>query len=271
MTKYFIGALIALWAVPYCLLNAASQSPDEAQEHIQHWFEQIAVATDDKTKLAFNDSIDACLTEVLTQEDSFYFPFDSLQYLGKIMSSDRLVRIYTWNISLSYGFLFNGFVQRQSGEIYRLTQTEHAFLPDSLQQIAANQWYGALYYRAVAHKYEGETVYLLAGWSRYRAFTQVKILDVIRFDGEGNLYLGLPIFRDEDTFLSRICFEYDALTTFHLDYNASKKRFEADHLSPIRFDGKEILTFGADMSVDAFVRKGKYWIKKDDIKVKNVR
>ncbi|HQB68698.1 MAG TPA: hypothetical protein PKY37_01085 [Paludibacteraceae bacterium] len=256
-----------------CLLTfigVSSQTIYEFEKRLVDLFEAIKTSDSDSVRLKYNDSVKVTLENTLKLQDSFSYPFDSLQYLGKITSDDGKLRIYTWNVVTDSGLVFNGFLQKLSGEVVILQQPKVAYKPTTKEAVYSTSWYGALYYSAVAYKYKKQTVYMLAGWGQTNEFTQYKVLDVLSFDEFGNVRFGMPILFDEEKqALQRAVFEYDAHVVMHLDYERQRKRFVFDHLSPMKYFEDETVTLGPDMSVDSYVRKSKGWFLKEDLRMRN--
>lgn len=262
----------------YFCANLFSQTEKivENQERINSLFDKIISAKNDTVSLICNDSIKLVLDDILQKENSFFVDFENVTHLGKITSSDRQVNIFTWNIPLEARTLFNGFIQLADGTLFTL-ESKTSFKPLENNQYGTTNWYGALYYGIVPFKNVAkETCYALAGWSIYKPDTNVKVIDILSFDEENIPVLGLPQFevKDEDgnkkDFLkSRIVFEYDSQTVMYLEYNTQKKRFEFDHLSPMKVIDGKIISYATDLSIDGYKFKKDKWFYLDDLKFKN--
>ena len=237
-------------------------------EEIDKIFMRIQTANSDSLRYAMNDTISELLIREIRLPESFIRSFRVAKYIGKVTSPDAKICIYSWNILLNNGFLFNCIVQTSEGEIYKFKQTEYPYLPDSRRSIKTNQWYGALYYDIIPYKYDGDIIYLLLGWSRYRNDTQFKVIDVLTLNEHG-AELGAPIFYDKKDRYHRIILESDRQANISLIYEPNKKRIVFDHLSPMRIEGNSIVSYGPDMSVDSYVRKRKGWELKEDVNIKN--
>lgn len=255
-----------------CLaICAQAQSLPECERRVARLFAQIEQSGNAEANLRRNDTINAVFAQALAIDGAFGYPFSNLKFVGKTLSDDGLLRIYTWNVPTDSGFIYNGYVQKADGEYKRLTQSGEPFATTEFQTLSAESWYGALYYRAVAYKYQRRKVYLLLGWNGSNAPTQRKFIDVLWFDSGGQARLGLPILKNDGQALCRRVFEYDADISMFLDYEPEKRRIVFDHLSPIKYFGDETVTLGPDMSVDAYVRRPKCWELQEDVRAKNRR
>ena len=260
MKKYFFYFLFLLVSQ-----NISAQNI----EKINFILNQIFNEEVDSVKIALNDTLKTVL-EVLLDEESFYADFKNVKYIGKITSKDNLVNIYSWNIPLKDAMFFNCIIQQKNGKFDFLSQ-KNCYKPSQNQTIYPNNWYGALYYQIVPFNQKNKTYYMLAGVGQYQYATKIKILEVLDFQFDKPSF-GHPVFfKDEKITLSRIVFEYDANSSMFLEYNEKKKRFEFDHLSPMRVKNEEVISVGSDMSIDGYKQIGDYWKLVPDLDVKNNR
>ena len=250
-------------------IGVQAQSLPEYEQQIEQLFAAVENSTDGTANQRTNDSIRTLFQAALKCEGSFHYPFSRLNFVGHTLSDDGLLRIYTWNIPTDSGFIYNGFVQKLSGEYRILTQQNTPFATTETQTVSSEEWYGALYYRAIAYKYQKQKIYILLGWQGGKGHTQRKFIDVLWFDKAGQMRLGLPIFENDGYAFSRRVFEYDADVQMFLDYEPKRHRIVFDHLSPIKLFDDEVVTLGPDMSFDAYQRRAKVWKLQEDIKAKN--
>lgn len=262
-----------------CLLCLAGSLPLKAQYSdlatheilLDSLFKHLRVADNDARRIRLNDSVQLILQTMLDAPDAFSYPFERLDYLGKVYSEDRRLRFYTWCFATDSALTFHCIIQRATGT-WQQWYTEHPYVPDTARLLRDSEWYGALYYRAIPMRYnKGKTVYVLLGWGRASmdSVTQYKVIDVLHEDDNGEMVLGLPVFDNGDKYFQHRCvFEYDAQSAFSVEYDG-RKRIYADHLSPGRIDAEgRILSYGADMSVDVYQHRGRRWILRQDVKAK---
>lgn len=256
----------------FCCCISLSAATESVSAKLCAMFEQLIVATDTAEMRTINDSIRNVLTEKLKSEDSFATPFDSVRFLGRVVSDDGKISIYSWNYVYNrFRFAYNCIIQTVDGEMFYFSQKE-PFKPDEYEPSdTAAPWYGALYYDLVPFERDGEVSYLCFGWSRHRRTTQLKMVDVLSFVN-GKPRFGMPIFKDNSGMVKcRLIYEYDGQVQMSLEYDKRKKRILVDHLSPMRQNMFGDKVYAPDMSVDAYYRKGNYWIIKEDVKVNNIK
>lgn len=266
LRKIFLTIITGLFAV---LAVAQEYSLVQSEKEVQKIFTEIKDASSDELKDSLNQQLIVNLAAMLALPETFEYPFDSLQYLGKVYSSDGQIRLFTWNYPTRRGWQFNGFIQSKKGNIWQLLAPQ-TYEPSETGEIALEKWYGALYYEVIACKLKRQTAYVLLGWSQKEECCQTKMIDLLVFDGE-KPHLGKAIFETSDEqFVCRRVFRYDKQAIVNLFFDTHKKQIVFDHLSPIHSGGYlDETTFGPDMSVDAYSRRGKVWILKEDIRVQN--
>lgn len=262
--------IVAIGLLVTCSHIINAQTLDRNEVVLVGLFNRVKQAQNDSSRRLLNDSITDELSRTLTLPDAFTYAFDSVSYLGKVLGTDKKIRVYTWDIPLERGFLYNCAIQKNDGSVFWLHQRDTTYMPDKKSVIYPANWYGALYYKVIAYKYRHQNVYLLVGISRYRRETNVKMVDVLSFDKTGHVVLGMPIFHGRENEISdRLVYEFDWETDMHLDYNRRRHRLELDHLSPMRHIAADEMTFGPDMSVDGYVRKRHGWFYRSDLHVRN--
>jgi hypothetical protein len=83
------------------------------EKRISQLASQLIEVRFDDTKVAqLNEQLMEEFEQVLKKEDSFKYPFDSIHSLGKVVSDDGLVRIFTWYAIRADGsHMHSGFIQ----------------------------------------------------------------------------------------------------------------------------------------------------------------
>ncbi len=268
MKKIILSLLVALLTTTMVFGQA------KREREVKNLFSQIEKTNDDFKKTELANRIQNEMIEILMEADDFYYDFPSLKNVGKILSSDEQVHMYTWNILLTDGTpqYFALFQHNEFEGIYLLSKSE-PIIPATTGYLTEANWYGALYYDIHPIKFKDKEVYLIFGlMTSTDGETQHKVIDVISFSKKA-IKLGAPSFITPWTGKKkqhRIVFEYDKNAQMAIEYNPKKKTITFDHLSPVRktADGsKDVM--GPDMSYDALIYKKDIWSYKEDVKVKN--
>lgn len=214
---------------------------------------------------------------ILQDNASFWYPFDSLTYVGKIYSPDSLLRIYTWNFPNPDGtHLYFGFIQQRIVPVGNILLFEFKHDLTSLSSIqnkviTSENWYGALYYDIIPVKIKNKTYYTLLGLDLNTFLTNRKIIDILFFEN-GEMKLGAPVFQLGKVIQHRVIFEYSSRAVMSLKYNKNRKMIIHDHLSPFqpRYKG-QYQYYGPDFSYDGFIFENERWKQALDVNINNMQ
>lgn len=211
--------------------------------------------------------------QALKAENSFYYPFDSLENVSRIYPSDSSFRIFTWQLVLPKGqFRYFGFIQMRSSKLKMFplfdggdTMTYHS------QRITSNNdWYGALYYNIIEKQVDKKPVYTLFGFEAADVITRRKVVEVLTFDKEGKPKFGAPLFhikKDDneqryssyDT-LTRFFIEYKYNTSTFLNYDKNLEMIVFDHVAPPTDKAKgATFTYVPDGTYEGFLWQSNRW------------
>ena len=247
----------------------------ESETALKLLLSEISVSNADENNLAVADSFANLLAEALKIPGSFEYPFDQLKTIGKVTSSDKKIRMITWNLPLKDGtHIYYGFLlSKGSGkelQVYRLTDNSDNYLDAATETGSPDNWYGCLVYEIVEMKSAGETLYTLLGYDPNNLFTSKKLIDVLWFNQAGDPVFGKPVFRTTNGIQSRVLFEYSAKIQMSLKWNERMKMIVFDHLSPSRpsFTGNYEY-YGPDFSYDGFRFEKDAWVLTEQIDMRN--
>ncbi len=200
-----------------------------------------------------NSDFIPALVEVLKKENSFDYPFDSIDNFSTLYSPDKRFRIFTWAVPLSdtlpqykksykaeqFGYRYFGAIQINNPQklqlIPLLDRSPEMFGPEELV-LSNDNWYGAVYYNIVMNEHMGRTYYTLFGWDGNNNLTStIKVADVVYFQ-EDKAIFGAPIFefRRDGFYLKRNRFilEFKKRTGVTLNYNPEKEMIIYDYIEP---------------------------------------
>lgn len=268
MKKFILSLLVVFMTTTVIFAQA------QKEKEVKNWFAQIEKNDSDAKKTELANRIQNGMIDILMEaEDPFWYDFPTLKNVGKILSDDNQIHMYTWNILLSDGTpqYYALFQHYDYDAIYIMSQG-NARIPATSGYVAEKDWYGALYYEIHPIKFKDKEMYMVFGlMTSTNGETQHKVIDVLSFTKK-TVKMGAPSFITPWTGKKkqhRVVFEYDKNAQMTLDYNKKKKTITFDHLAPIRqtADGKDVM--GPDMSYDALVYKKDLWTYKADVNAKN--
>ena len=259
--------------------NVYSQSAElifiqQKEIELQKLFDSLSITKIDSIKLNINETIKENLSDIFRNQESYEYPFSKIKYLGKTLSDDGFLRVYNWNIPMSdFTNKCFGFVQFKDKKLFR---TE--FLDDKFTEIenperanlSPENWYGALYYQAIASDYKRTRYYVLLGWRGKNEFISQKVVDALEIDKNGEMKFNSPVFRAGNDKKKRLIFEFSSRVSMSLRYDEIYKMIVYDHLSPAKpmYTGQKQY-YGPDFSYDGLeYEKGK-WTELIDIDIKS--
>jgi hypothetical protein len=240
-----------------------------AENELRNFFSELRAAGTPDQRESINNHISGLLGTILLYEDSFTYPFDSLASLGRIVSTDNLLRVFTWNYSDSPAdHKYSGFIQYRENDsirVYRLRQGERKRDDLESRVFVPDNWYGALYYQVHDVVHSGRTFYTLIGFDFNDVFTSIKMVDVLTFN-YGHPSFGAPLFQFREGVRNRVVFEYSARAVMLLRYVPERDMIIYDHLAPgsPRLRG-QYRYYGPVFSYDGLRFERGRWIHQQDI------
>jgi len=276
ITILFSILLSSLWGQQISLSSLREQIfVPENEQRIFDLFDDLKLNSSDKERKELNDKIIEIFAEELQNPASFSNPYTALDFIGKIVSDDGKVRIYTWNYPLTYKtHNYGGFIQykvnNKNIKTIPLTIRNEAYLPENNKRIPSNDWYGALYYRIIPVKLKKNTYYVLLGWAGNNAASSYKLIDILNFDEKLNATFGKMVLKQKNKIYQRFVLEYSAEAKVSLTYDDKIKKIVFDHLAPPDPVYTNVYSYyGPDFTYDAFgLQQGK-WIFEENIDAKN--
>lgn len=254
-------------------------SLQKAEALLVQYADSMMRGSSDPIRRAYCALFNPLINDLLKEQITFSYPFDSLKVLSKLKSPDGKLRVYTWFLQnrSSGSYEYYGILQRinpQSGAFVSIGLMEQKHPTDfaEINVFEAKEWYGAVYYDIVERRVKKQTYYFLFGWHGVDRSSTRKLIDVVSFDQWDNLDFGAPLFTGQPNVKvkHRVVFEFNANAVMLLRFDKSKKMIVFDHLSPSHPSLKgQFSSYGPDFTYDGyFFKKGK-WIYKSNLDLKN--
>ena len=205
--------------------------------------QRIAADCDTTKRMVLNRIFAAQFEQALRQDSAFFYPFAAIPYVYQVSSRNGLVRVLTWLVPMPDGNRYFGFaLTRKNRSDTKATIT---VLHDRRRttrlvenaELAANEWFGALYTAIVERPipYTNETLYTLVGISPIGGSSpsNKKIVDVLNVKPDGTCTFGAPVFVRKNTVNHRMIFEYSAQAVMELRYVESTRMIVFSTLQPM--------------------------------------
>ncbi|MDA3778819.1 MAG: hypothetical protein PF487_01065 [Bacteroidales bacterium] len=247
------------------------------EDSLNTYFNIMSDSQNDNERMETNNKILRIFREILNEEETINYPFDSLNYVGILKSDNNKLKIYNWNLPFNDGTnKYFGFIQYYSKKekkhyLYELFDKSEKIQNPEFLRLSNKNWYGALYYSILENKYHGNIYYTLLATDFNDMFTNKKIVEILSFDEENQVIFGAPVFKNRKNTLYRIIFEYSARSSMGLHFDNKKGMIVYDHLSPIRPSLKGQFEFYApDLSFDGLKFEKGIWNSYSDLDVRNL-
>ncbi len=283
MKKYFCLLLILFATLVSAQeKNAATQELDAYNDTLTV-VKKLYSSKTDSEKQKWNQQLLATFERSLNLNNSFDYPYDSLNDIARIMSPDKTFRIINWNVPNDDGtHEYFGFIQKkqiqtikkgmfkkdkiETIQLYPLTDRSSE-IKNADNYVSDNKkWYGMLYYNVIIKKTKSNTYYTLLAWDGNDKLSSKKIIDVLTFDKSGIPHFGASIFNMGKVHQKRVIFEHASTCTMSLKYNQKKDSIIFDHLVPPQpqLEG-QYQYYCPDLGCDGFGFKRGKWNYATDI------
>lgn len=218
------------------------------------------------------------LVRALKKQNSFYYPFDSLQTISHIYAPDSSFRIFSWQFTRDEDYF------RQRGAVQmRTTDGSLKLFPlvdmsdfttapqDSIR--TGKNWIGCIYYSIVMKSFNGKKYYTLLGFDDNNMRSTKKWIEVLYFDDEGNPKFGGPFFSIPNGSVksggmgkqARFVLEYKKDGKARLNFDKELDMIVYDHLVPEDGKSDKPYTFIPDGDYQGFKWMDGRWAQVDKI------
>lgn len=247
---------------------------------------RVFYSKQEKNRFEANKQFIALWNEILKEEKSMFYPFDSLKKdVSILMSPDKKFRLITWDMRREdFTYAYFGFIQVNNSK----TNKKGLFKKEKIEQYEVFQlldksgtvktpenyvadpgkWFGMLYYDIIK---SDDDYYTLLAWDGNDKLVQRKFIDILSFKPDGSPVFGKDVFKFPGKFAKRVMFEYAGEVAMSLKYNDNRKQIVFSHLAP-NTDSPTLENqpqyYGPDGSFDALSSKKGKWIYEADIDIR---
>lgn len=239
------------------------------EKRLEESLKLLRSSSSDVDKQNANNSFRSLLLETIQYSESFFYSFPKLATLGSVLSPDKSLKIYSWNVEMSdksnkfYCFIVRPGKRRKKNKVIELI--EKSELTRENQTFSELNWYGCLYYKIIPIKKGTKLLYTLLGWRNNGTLSNVKVIDVLSINGN-HAKIGDPIFQSKKTLDKRIVLEYSIKSSMTLRFEEKYGRIVFDHLSPENPTMNGFYEYYVpDMSYDAFEFEDGKWVLREDV------
>ena len=205
----------------------------------------------------------------LKTNNSFYYPFDSLQTISKLSPPDSSFRIFTWQLVINDNIIRqHGAIQIKTSDgslkLYPLIDKSDVTI--NLTDTMSNNkgWIGAVYYRIIQTKNSNHNYYTLIGYDENNIRSDRKIIEVLNFINDEPEFGGRYFSFENDTLkrptTSRYIMEYKKAAGARLNYDESLDMIVFEHLESESNEPKKKWTLIPDGDYEGFKWTNGKWV-----------
>lgn len=256
------------------------------EDSIKKISSRVFYSKKESNRFEANKQFLALWNEILKNEKSLLYPFDSLKKdVSILMAPDNKFRIITWDMRKEdQSYAYFGFIQVNNSKTtkkglfkkVKIEQYEVFQLLDKSVTVKSpenyvadpSKWFGMLYYDIIK---SDDEYYTLLGWDGNDKLIQRKFIDVLSFKPDGSPVFGKDVFKFPGKFAKRVMFEYAGEVAMSLKYNDGRKQIVFSHLAPNTPDPTlqgQYQYYGPDGSFDALTSKKGKWVYEQDIDIR---
>ncbi|MEO8413153.1 MAG: hypothetical protein ABI472_05815 [Ginsengibacter sp.] len=172
-------------------------------------------------------------------KNSFYYPFDSLVTISRLVPEDSSFKIFTWQM------VVNDYVIRQHGAIQMKTADgslqlfpliDKSDVTKNIEDTIGNNfgWMGAVYYKLIEKHAFGKSYYTLLGYDENNIISNKKIIEILTFN-DGEPIFGGSFFSFQDNsvikkYRARFIMEYKKNASPRLTFDPEQNMIVYEHL-----------------------------------------
>lgn len=242
----------------------------QKEDSLKRYAYEIVNGKDAAVRFRSDSNFTKIIVRALLQQNSFFYPFDSLTTISRLYAPDSMFRVFTWQVVRDDNYCRQrGFIQMKTtnGQLKLFPLRDVSEFTEADADTIANHggWIGAVYYRIILKEKNGKKVYTLLGYDENNARTTRKYIEVLSFDEQGQPLLGMQdVFTFQNDSLpqppkNRFVLEYKKDARARLQYDDEMNVIIYDHLISESNEPNKKYTLIPDGDYEAFEWKDGTW------------
>jgi hypothetical protein len=246
----------------------------QKEDSLKTYSVQIIQGINADNRLNADSMFTRVLMRALKTNNSFHYPFDSLQTVSVLYSPDSVFRIFTWQLVINENVIRqHGAIQMRTtdGSLKRYPLIDKSDVTTNITDTIGNNygWIGAIYYKIILKKNGNQNYYTLLGFDENNIRSSRKIIEVLHFNNDEPIFGG-SYFSGEKAdgfskWQSRYIMEYKKEAGPRLNYDKELDMIIMEHLVSESNEPKKKWTLIGDGDYEGFVWKGNKWMHVDKV------
>lgn len=169
------------------------------EDSLERLGNQIVNGADASLRFQADSQFTRTLVRALKIQNSFFYPFDSVENVSHLYAPDSSFRIITWEVMIDADdYRRHGAIQMRTpdGSLKLFALIDRTSLMDHpTDTVTSNEyWVGNIYYRIVLKKYQNKKYYTLLGYDEHTEASTRKWIEILTFDSDGRPIFGGQFF-----------------------------------------------------------------------------
>ena len=272
MKNLFLFILITINTVPSFaqrITKANERALQQKEDSLKNYSVKLIQGISSESRFNADSLFTKMFVRALKTNNSFYYPFDSLQTISRLCPADSSFRIFTWQM------VINDNVIRQHGAIQMRTPDgslklypliDKSDITINIADTFANNmgWIGAVYYKIIQTRNNNQNYYTLLGYDENNIRSNRKIIEVLNFSNDEPTFGGRFFSFEEDSAsrpaVSRYIMEYKKNAGARLTYDDELGMIICEHLESESNEPNKKWTYIPDGDYEGFKWKNGKWI-----------
>lgn len=232
-------------------------------------------------------------SELIKNQETLEYPFDSLKNVSKLTQKDNKFRLYTWSYPERNGtYKYFGTLQINNDknpptliplkDMSEIIYRNHSQV--NFQKLSDKKWLGCIYYDMIEQTIKEKKVYTLLGWDGNSVETQKKVIETMYITPSNKIAFGIPLFdvkkdyrrlrikKDSKKKILRLVYEYSGTVSMKLTYDQELKIIVMDNLSSFRREIKgDPRFYSPDLTYNTLSFIKGQWVMRSNVKLEKIR
>ncbi len=236
--------------------------------------QKIIVGRNPEDRLKADSTFTRMLMRALKTNNSFYYPFDSLQSISVLFAPDSTFKIFTWQMVINENVVRqHGAIQMRTddGSLKRFVLIDKSDVTQHPADTVGDNmgWIGAIYYKIIEKRSMNQNYYTLLGFDQNNIRSDKKMIEVLTFvNGEpifGGRYFSFEDDKVFKTSMSRYIMEFKKDAGPRLNYDPDLDMIVAEHLISESSQSDKKWTYIGDGDYEGFKWQGGKWVHVEKI------
>lgn len=273
MYKNLLLIILVIFSGKFCFAQRITATDkkilQKKEDSLKTFAYQILNGRNEQERFVADSQFTRTFVRALQVRNSFYYPFDSLISIAKLIPEDSSFKIFTWQLKI------NEDVIRQHGAIQMKTadgslklfplidKTDVIKNPEDT--ITSNKaWIGALYYKIIEEKSFGKNFYTLLGFDDNNMNSDRKIIEVLTFNNGqpvfGGSFFSFPTSSTHPRSMARYIMEYKKNADPKLSLDKEMNMIIFEHLISETGEVQKKYTYIPDGDYEGLKWKDGKWV-----------